>query len=107
MDIDALLSSLGEEDVKKLKETAARFFGGEETAASVKPEPVMNGSDAALIKSVAKLSSFMNMQDDRCDFLMSMKPLLSEKRRKKADEAVMLLKVFRLLSQVRTEDANG
>ena len=41
----------------------------------------------------------MNARDPRCDFMLSLKPLLSEKRRKKADDAVMLLRVFRLLSE--------
>ena len=41
----------------------------------------------------------MNARDPRCDFMLSLKPLLSGKRRKKADDAVMLLRVFRLLSE--------
>ena len=48
---------------------------------------------------MAKFSSVMKARDPRCDFLLSLKPLLTEGRRKKADEAVMLLRVFRLLSE--------
>lgn len=102
MDVGELLSSLGEDDVKKLKDMAAQFFGSEEAK---QPEKGSGGADGAmafdpgLLKSVAKVSSLMNAKDPRCDFMLSLKPLLSEKRRKKADEAVMLLRVFRLLSE--------
>ena len=103
MDVGELLSSLGEDDVKKLKDMASQFFGAEEAK---RPEQgsggegnPMAGFDPKLLKSVAKMSTMMNAKDPRCDFMLSLKPLLSEKRRKKADEAVMLLRVFRLLSE--------
>ena len=102
MELGDLLSSLGEDDVKKLKEMAAQFFGGGEgeQPAAKKQEPSgMPEFDPGLIRSVAKLSSVMNARDPRCDFMLSLKPLLSEPRRKKADDAVMLLRVFRLLSE--------
>ena len=103
MDVGELLSSLGEDDVKKLKEMAAQFFdadGGEKPAKeSAGPETALTGFDPGLLKNVAKMSSLMNAKDARCDFMLSLKPLLSEKRRRKADEAVMLLRVFRLLSE--------
>ena len=102
MDVGELLSSLGEDDVKKLKDMAAQFFGADEEK---QPERGSGGAesvmpfDPGLLKSVAKMSSLMNAKDPRCDFMVSLKPLLSEKRRRKADEAVMLLRVFRLLSE--------
>ncbi len=102
MELGDLLSSLGEDDVKKLKEMAAQFFGGgegEKPAAGQAKSSGLPDFDPGLIKSVAKLSSVMNARDPRCDFMLSLKPLLSEPRRKKADDAVMLLRVFRLLSE--------
>ena len=102
MDVGELLSSLGEDDVKKLKEMASQFFGsdggGQAEKGSGGAESAM-AFDPGLLKSVAKMSSLMNAKDPRCDFIVSLKPLLSEKRRRKADEAVMLLRVFRLLSE--------
>ena len=103
MDVGELLSSLGEDDVKKLKEMASQFFGADEAKqpeqGSGAPGNALTGFDPGLLKSVAKMSSLMNAKDPRCDFIVSLKPLLSEKRRRKADEAVMLLRVFRLLSE--------
>ena len=102
MDVGELLSSLGEDDVKKLKDMAAQFFGADEAKEPKQGSGGANpmaGFDPGLLKSVAKASSMMNAKDPRCDFMLSLKPLLSEKRRRKADEAVMLLRVFRLLSE--------
>ena len=103
MELGDLLSSLGEDDVKKLKEMASQFFGGGEGEKPESPKQPAAGFtgdfDPGLIKSVARLSSVMNARDPRGDFMLSLKPLLSEKRRKKADDAVMLLRVFRLLSE--------
>lgn len=103
MELSDLLSSLGEEDVKKLKEMASQLFGGEQNEPKESHREQGSGPagafDPSLLKSVAKLSASMNARDPRCDFLTSMKPLLSEGRRHKADEAVMLLRVFRLLSE--------
>lgn len=103
MEIGDLLSSLGEDDVRKLKDMAAQFFGAADGEPPKKgnagTETALTGFDPDLLKSVAKFSSLMNAKDPRCDFMLSLKPLLSEKRRKKADEAVMLLRVFRLLSE--------
>lgn len=103
MDVGELLSSLGEDDVKKLKDMASQFFGaqGDEKPekGNAAPDNALTGFDPGLLKSAAKMSSMMNAKDPRCDFMLSLKPLLSEKRRRKADEAVMLLRVFRLLSE--------
>ena len=92
MELGDLLSSLGEDDVGGGE--------GEKPESPKQPAAGFTGDfDPGLIKSVARLSSVMNARDPRCDFMLSLKPLLSEKRRKKADDAVMLLRVFRLLSE--------
>ena len=49
---------------------------------------------------MAKLSSIMNAmnkKDDRTKLIEALKPLLSEKRRKKADEAMQILKLLDIL----------
>lgn len=100
MDVSSLIDSLSEDDVKKLKETAARFFG--DTEKNEKSENNSNtsfpGLDPKLLMSVARFSSMLNEHDPRSDFLMALKPLLSESRKNKADEAAMLLKLFRIMS---------
>lgn len=100
MDIASLLDSLSEEDMKKLKDTAAQFFGSSEPA-SESGESMFSpfsSLNPKMLTSVAKFSSMMNERDPRSDFIMALKPLLSEDRRKKADEAAMVLKFLKIIS---------
>ena len=106
MDISSLLSSLSADDIEKLKSTAQQFFGsGEEK----KPEPEKTEAaaglpgldmpfDPKLITGVARFSKMMNENDEKSAFIMALKPLLSDQRKKRADDAVMMLKFFRIIS---------
>lgn len=100
MDISSLLSSLSDDDIEKLKMTAQQFFG--EKPQQEKYEPSKSEGkfmfDPEMLTGVARLSGMMNENDERCVFLQSLKPLLSEKRRKKADDAVMLLKMLKVIN---------
>ncbi len=51
--------------------------------------------DMALLNNLAPLLQAFNSHDERVDFINALRPLLSSERRKKADEAV---KIVRLLS---------
>ncbi len=107
MDISSLLSSLSPDDIEKLKATAQQFFGGE--SRDIKPEPKKQEDspglqgidmpfDPKLITGVAKFSKMMNENDEKSAFIMALKPLLSDTRKKRADDAVMMLKFFRIIS---------
>lgn len=101
MDISSLLSSLSQEDIEKLKNTAKQFFGDNETENNKKETEKSNMPfqlDPKMLTGVAKFSRMMNENDERCAFLLSLKPLLSEKRRKKADDAVQLLRFMRIIN---------
>lgn len=101
MDITSLLDSLSDEDVQKLKETAAQFFGKKEEKPKEQESPLISSFpqiNTNMLTSVAKFSSLMNQHDPRSDFLMALKPLLSEERRKKADDAAMMLKFLKIIS---------
>lgn len=107
MDISSLLSSLSSDDIEKLKATAQQFFGGE--TEDKKPEPKKQEPSSALqgfdmpfdpklITGVAKFSKMMNENDEKSAFILALKPLLSDTRKKRADDAVMMLKFFRIIS---------
>lgn len=106
MDLSSVLSSLSEEDSEKLKNTAKQFFGD---VAEEKPKaaPVKNESknelpfDPKLLTGVAKFSRMMNETDEKSEFLMALKPLLSDKRQKKADDAVMMLKFMKVINSMQ------
>ena len=105
MDISSLLSSLSSEDIEKLKNTAAQFFG-EKNEEQRKPEQRSSAEldmpfDPKLLTGVAKFSKMMNENDEKSAFIMALKPLLSEGRRKKADDAVMMLKFMRIINAMQ------
>ncbi len=105
MDISSLLSSLSPEDIDKLKSTAQQFFG--EKAAPQDSTMKKSGDDFELpfdpkmLTGVARFSRMMNENDERSQFIMALKPLLSDKRRKKADDAVMMLKFMRIINALQ------
>lgn len=104
MDISSLISSLSPDDIEKLKKTAQQFFGDKEDGEEKKeklPEKPDFSFDPKMLTGVAKFSKMMNENDEKCAFLQSLKPLLSEKRRKKADDAVMLLRFMRIINALQ------
>ena len=105
-DISSIISSLSPDDIEKLKNTARQFFGGDEEKSEKNDEPQKQSFpdipfDPGLITGVARFSKMMNENDDRSAFLMALKPLLSDKRKKKADDAVMMLKFFRIINALQ------
>lgn len=103
MDLSSVLSSFSQEDIEKLKSMAQQFFGSKEKEEE-KPKKDTDASfpfDAKMITSVAKFSKMMNESDERCDFIAALKPLLNEKRQKKADDAVMMLKFLKVMNALQ------
>lgn len=110
MDINSLLDSLTEEDIEKLKTTAAQFMGGlpgtddEEKKGNKDEASAQNpfgNISPDMLSAVAKVTGAMNQRDARCDFIAALKPLLSAERGKKADDAVMMLKFIRILEAMK------
>ena len=105
MDINSLLNSLTDEDIEKLKNTAAQFMGGIPSDDRKKEEnkagELFGGISPEMISAVSKVSAEINKKDPRCDFISALKPLLSEQRGKKADDAVMMLKFLRIFESLK------
>ena len=101
-DLTSIIGSLSEDDIGKLKGLANDLFGN-----NSEPEPQENRNketefslDPNVLSRVAKIMSTLNRaneNDDRTQFLSSLKPLLSEKRQKKADEAMKMMHLFDVL----------
>lgn len=107
-DLSAILGSLSAEDMEKLKETAAAVLGNmnggkADESAPLQSAPAVSGvhslgmPDMALFNSLAPVLSALNEHDDRVDFINAMKPLLSDGRRKKADEAARIIRLLSVL----------
>lgn len=109
MDLNDLLSSLSDEDMKQLQETAAQLLGNMQTGepksentAGNEPSGLQNPfADPKLLSGLSRYFGKMNEKDSRSDFLYALKPLLSETRRSKVDEAVNVLRVIRMMRMLR------
>ncbi len=57
--------------------------------------------------NIAPLLSKLNVKDKRCDLLYALKPLISEKRRHKVDEAVTIMKITQFLPLLGGNEGGG
>ena len=111
-DLSAILGSLSADDMEKLKETAASLLGNLNTESGSANQNEAGGTnnlpdlgglqslgmpDMAFFNSLAPVLSALNEHDDRVDFINAMKPLLSDGRRKKADEAARIIRLLSVL----------
>ena len=106
-----ILSSLSAEDVSALQGMAASLFsgagqegGGEFRPPSSKDET--QGFAMPDFESVAKIVSLLELlktdrNDPRAALLLALRPLLSEQRRPKVDQAVRMLQLFSLLPKIK------
>lgn len=101
--ISELLSSVSPEELERLKGVAQSLIAQnntEKTSSEVKPaSPQESGGIGSLFgadtaKMLAAVAGQMNREDDRTKFISALKPLLSEDRRKKADEAMRFLRLM-------------
>ena len=104
MDLSSLIENLNADDIQKLQETAAAFFGG------AKPEPKtqntglsLPGLTPELLGQAAKISAAFSQSDPRSDFMLALKPLLTPARQKKADEAAVMIRLFGVFAAMREE----
>lgn len=115
MEISELLSSLSENDIEQLKESAASLLGGlniggshnaensddTEVADSRSIKNIDTGLDLGFNKILSNLGGVMNKPDVRCDFLLALKPLLREEHRERVDQSVKMLRLMNMLPMLR------
>lgn len=105
--ISDILSSLTDEDIENLKAAAATFFSSDEKEEKEENRsfggmPDFSGilGNAQMMAKLSAIMSAMGKTDDRTRLIEALKPLLSEKRRRKADEAMQMMKLFELLPMI-------
>ncbi len=96
MDISEILSSLTPDDINKLKDVASTFLG-EQKSDSDASQKVNSPQPSDLLGAIGKFSA----DDDRTALIKALKPLLSEQRQKRADEAIKILRLMQLLPLLR------
>lgn len=101
MDISEILSSLSSEDIEQLKTAASAIMGG----ADKKDENKNKNSDGFfspdMLSRIGNLSAAFSGEDDRTALIEALKPLLSEPRQQKADEAIKILRLIKLIPLLR------
>lgn len=102
VDIESLLSSVSDEDMAKIKSVAESIMGGEKTAEQAKPKAVLTKNadfpiDMNTVTKIMNVMGQMNKEDYRTRLIYDLKPMLSEERRKKADDAVKFLQLMQIL----------
>ncbi len=102
--INDILSNLTDEDMDNLRAAAESFFSSQDEknannsdSGSSMPDFASMLGNAQMMAKISSIMGAMNKKDDRTRFIEALKPLLSEKRRHKADEAMQMMKLFELL----------
>lgn len=103
--ISELLSSVSPEELERLKGVAQSLIASNDSKASAPPpqqqaqssasadglSSLLGGDTAKLLSTVA---SGLNREDAHTKFIAALKPLLSEERQKRADEAIRFLRLM-------------
>lgn len=103
--INDIISSLSAQDIENLKAAAENIFGNgdgrgkSDNAEKLDSMPDLSSvlGDARMMAKISALMGMMNKRDSRAELIGALKPLLSEKRRKRADDAIQMLKLFEIL----------
>ncbi len=102
--INEIISSLSDEDMENLRAAAENLFSSEEKTEKKEsfgfggmPDLSNILGNARLMSGITSIMGAMNKTDSRTRLIEALKPLLSENRRRKADEAMQMMKLFDLL----------
>lgn len=104
--INDILSSLSDEDMENLRAAAESIFSGEEKKGGSSASEGKGGGmpdfssllgNAEMLGKLGSIMNMMNKTDSRTRLIEALKPLLSERRRKKADEAMQLIKLLEIM----------
>lgn len=119
-DINDIIANLSQEDIESLRAAAQEFFGDappfsqpaqkkeEKTQQkNAMPDFASIMGNAELMGKMSKIMGAMNKHDAREELICALKPHLSLKRRRRADEAMQMLKLFDILPLLQNEFGKG
>lgn len=100
-----IVSSLSDDDIAKLSSLADELFSstekknGNTSQSSPKSTDFFSGINpdmmAKMVEIIGRLNSAPN--DPRCDFIASLKPLLSKDKQQKADDVIKMIQLMSLI----------
>ena len=112
--VSELLGSMSEEELQNLQEAAQSLFsqmGGDGGAPESEGAPFEEASSGTggfggfgagmftpeLLAQLSKIMGSMNARDPRTDLILALRPHLSRRRQKRAEQAVQMMKMLDLL----------
>lgn len=98
--IGDILSSLSDDDMKALGDAARSLLGSAEQEQEQEGGGQGFSLDPTAMAKIAQIMGAMNRRDSRCDLIAALRPLLSEPRRRRADDAIQLIKLIDLLPMI-------
>lgn len=117
--LNDILSSLSPDDIQSIKSMADSIFGGNSGNSSSGGTSESNGFnnsfkndnpdnpfaniDPAMMANIAALMNRLNSKknDSRVILLQALKPMLSEKRKKRTDDAIKYMGLIELLPELK------
>jgi len=106
--VSELLGSMSEEELNNLQEAAQSLFsqlGGETEDKAQEPRQTDAGEASGignmftpeLLAKLSQIMGRMNTRDPRTDLILALRPHLSRRRQKRAEQAVQMMKMLDLL----------
>jgi len=97
-DIASVLNSISPEEMERLKGIAS----------SLAPSlmPAENTESPQIPSGLLSIMQGINSKDDKTDLIKALKPFLSVEKQQRADEAMRLLKLMRILPLLRELNIN-
>ena len=98
-----IMASLSEDDMAKLNSLADELLGGgqkeKESSSQNTAGDFFSGINPDMMTKIMNLIGKLNSmpRDPRCDFIASLKPLLSKDKQQKADEAIKMLQLLSVI----------
>ena len=123
--VSELLGSMSEEELQNLQEAAQSLFsqlGGENANAQESAPPSGSGGFDAnafgggfgsggfspeLLARLTKVMGSMNTRDPRTDLILALRPHLSRRRQRRAEQAVQMMKMLDLLPALQSTMRNS
>lgn len=102
-DIQNIISSLSDEDIEGLKNMAEGLFGSNTDSEKKQNTSPLQGFDLSSFSKIASIMSLFSSpkNDPRCELLYALRPLISEEKRPKVDQAVKMLQIMAILPKLK------
>ena len=96
-DLSSILSSLSSEDIQRIQGIASSIMP---SSASGETHREMHFSEQSS-NTLMNIMQSMNSSDDKTELIKALKPFLTAEKQQRADEAMRMLKLIRILPLIK------